>query len=488
MPPSDRAFIGGQWVTVPGDRIEVVNPATEAVIGAAPDSRSDTVAQAVEAARAALGAADWASWGLEQRVAVCTAVVKAIGARLDVFARLQTEQMGVPIAASTAMIASGPNLANAYIEGARSVEYSYLRADAVGHSIVRRQAVGVVGAVIPWNGPLPAAMNKIVPALLAGCTMVLKPAPETPFDACVLAELFTSAGLPDGVLNVVPGGRDTGRALVEAPGVDKITFTGSSAAGREVGGVCGRLLRRHSLELGGKSPAIVLDDANLDHVIPQLVSSNFFNSGQICVAVTRVLVPQAMQADLIDGLRSAATALVVGNPLDPATQIGPLVTRAARDRVERFIESGRSDGAVLVLGGSRPDRPGWYVAPAVFAGVRPEMRIAREEIFGPVLSVMPYEDDDEAIAIANDSDYGLHGAVFSGDPERALAVATRVDSGSVSVNVAGLTPGTPYGGVKASGVGREHGRKGLEAYLDLRAVVVPASLAKRLEHDGVQTR
>jgi aldehyde dehydrogenase (NAD+) len=485
---SGHAFIDGGWRDITGNRISVVNPATEAVIGEAPDSAAETVQQAVAAARRALGTGEWPTWDLQRRIAVCGQVVDRITERIDEFALLQTEQMGVPISASRAMLASGGNLFRAYADGARATEFSYLRRDAVGCSLIRRAPVGVVGAIVPWNGPLPAAMNKIIPALLAGCTLVLKPAPQTPWDAGLVAELFAEAGVPRGVLSVVPGGRDTGRALVEVPGVDKITFTGSTASGRIVGEACGRMLRHQSLELGGKSPGILLDDADLGQAIPQIVSGNFFNSGQICVAITRVLVPRSMQADLVDGVRAAAAALVVGDPADDRTQVGPLVTGAARDRVEDLIESGRAAGADLLLGGRRHEGRGWFITPTVFANVTSGMRIAREEIFGPVLSVLPYDDEEHALAIANDSDYGLHGAVFSADSERALAVAQRIESGSVAINVAGLTPGTPYGGVKCSGVGREHGREGLAAYLDYRAAVLPADQAARLQQDGLPVR
>jgi betaine-aldehyde dehydrogenase len=319
-------------------------------------------------------------------------------------------------------------------------------------------------------------MLKVAPALAAGCTVVLKPAPETPLDAYLLAECLLEAGLPPGVVNIIAADRAVGEHLVTHPDVDKVAFTGSTAAGRRIGALCGERLRPVTLELGGKSPAIVLDDADVAATAAGLVPVSLMNNGQACVAQTRVLVSRARHDEMVDALVAAVAAVNVGDPLDPATGIGPLVSARQRTRVEGYIAAGRDEGATVALGGGRPagiDR-GWFVAPTVFADVGPAMTIAREEIFGPVLAVLAYDDVDDAVAIANDTDYGLGGSVWSADEEQARTVARRVRSGVVSLNGFSLEFGSPFGGMKASGLGRELGPEGLAAYLEPKTINLAA--------------
>ena len=326
------------------------------------------------------------------------------------------------------------------------------------------------------------AVSKIVPAILTGCTVVLKPSPEAPLSPYFLTELLDEVGLPPGVVNVVPGGRETGEYLVTHAGVDKVTFTGSSAAGRRIASLCGQDLRRVNLELGGKSAAVVLDDADLDTTVEALRLGSFRNSGQICTLKTRVLVSQRRHDELVDRLVDLVTSMPLGDPSDPTTQIGPMVTARQRDVVENYIESARTQGAKAAVGGGRPkglDR-GWYVEPTVFTGVTSDMRIAQEEIFGPVLSVIAYADEDEAIAIANDSNFGLNGAVFSTDLEHGLQIAERIRTGTVEINGSPAGVNAPMGGVKASGIGRENGPEGLAPYTEPKAIGLPAELARSL--------
>lgn len=483
----NEVFVGGRWESADGGQLLLTDPATEEILGVVCDAGPKAVDTAVRAARKAFDTGPWPQWSLERRAEVLGRLLDGVADVGEEFARTQTAQMGAPISVSRALVGGGARMYGAYLEGASNIVWSYLRRDSVGCSLVTRRPQGVVGVVIPWNGPLSSLVAKVVPALLMGCAVVVKPAPETPIEAGRFAEIGSEVGVPDGVINVVTGGVVTGEALVKHPGVDRISFTGSSAAGRRVGEICGHRLGRVSLELGGKSAAIVLPDAPLEPTARDLVNGNFFNSGQICVAVSRVLLPDSRHDEFLDAICDIAATMVVGDPRADKTQLGPLVSARHRERVEAHVVAGRTAGARLVFGGGRPiglDR-GWYVEPTVFADVTNDMAIAQEEIFGPVMSVLSYKSVDEAVAIANDSAYGLHGAVFAADPNEALAVSRRIRSGTVSVNTANLTPGTPYGGVGASGIGREHGREGLESFLDLHAYVIPAALADEMVGTGV---
>jgi acyl-CoA reductase-like NAD-dependent aldehyde dehydrogenase len=333
----------------------------------------------------------------------------------------------------------------------------------------------VVAAIVPWNFPQALTMFKIAPALAAGCTVVLKPSPETTFDAMELAAAADRAGLPAGVLNVVTGGAEIGQYLVAHPGVSKVAFTGSTATGREIGEVCGRLLRPATLELGGKSAAIVLDDADLAKTVQGLATSALLNNGQTCYLSTRILAPRARYDHVVQAVAGLATSLTIGDPLDPATHVGPMVSQRQRERVESYIAAGKAAGATLAAGGGRPrDRDkGWFVQPTIFADVQNDALIAREEIFGPVLTIIPYDRLDDAVAIANDSPYGLGGTIWTSDVEKGVELARRIESGAVGINFFDLDIGAPFGGVKASGLGRELGPEGLAAYCELKSIFLP---------------
>jgi aldehyde dehydrogenase (NAD+) len=476
-------FADGQWLEAQGGVIDIVNPATEEIAFRSVAGSAADVARAVAAARRAFDDGPWPRMSIQERMDVIDQAMKPVADRSAEIAETQTVQMGVPITASRGMVGAAAGLVRGYLAGALAMTWEYVRRDAAGQSVVRREPIGVAGVIAPWNGPLLNVVNKAVPALLAGCTVVVKPAGQTPAEAGLFAEFCLAAGLPPGVLNVVPGGRDTGRYLVQHPDVDVISFTGSTAAGREVSRVCAETFRRVSLELGGKSAGIVLLDADIAEAAPLLADGNFANSGQACIALTRVLVPEGRRDEIVDALCERAAARVLGDPMDPATDMGPLVTDVQRDRVERYIALGQQEGARLAFGGGRPrglDR-GWFVEPTILVGVDNSATIAREEIFGPVMAVITYDGEEQAVSLANDSPYGLHGAVFSADPRHAFEVAKRIRSGSVAVNHFGLTPSTPFGGVKGSGVGREHGPEGIEGFVEYKSYVVPPGLAGQLE-------
>ncbi|MFI7611220.1 aldehyde dehydrogenase family protein [Nonomuraea terrae] len=360
----------------------------------------------------------------------------------------------------------------AYLRAAESLTWEE-RLDT--STLLRREPVGVVAAIIPWNAPHQSALAKVVPALLAGCTVILKPSPETAVDALVLAGIFSEAGLPEGVLSVLPADRPVSEYLVSHPGVDKIAFTGSTAAGRRIAAIAGEQLKRVSLELGGKSAAIILDDADLTAVAEGLRTASFGNNAESCVAHSRVLAPRSRYEEVVEALTTMVESLTVGDPADPATFIGPLVRADQQQRVRGYIELGVKEGARLVTGG--PEAPGglesgFYVRPTLFADVDNGMRVAQEEIFGPVLVVIPFEDEDDAVRIANDSSYGLSGGVWSADRERALRVARRIRTGTFSVNGAAASLAGPFGGYKASGIGREFGAVGLGQYLEHKTISV----------------
>jgi betaine-aldehyde dehydrogenase len=343
---------------------------------------------------------------------------------------------------------------------------------------VRSEGVGVVGAIVPWNVPQFVTMSKLAPALLSGSCIIIKPAPETPLDAYLMAELLEAAGIPKGVVSVIPAGREVGEHLVRHKGVDKIAFTGSTAAGRTIASICGEQLKRVSLELGGKSAAIILDDADLGATMQGLKFASLMNNGQACVAQTRILASRKNYDAVVEALAETVKGMSVGDPGDPTTEIGPLVAERQQERVDKYIALGQEEGARVVVGGNgRPDgiSKGWYVQPTVFADVTNDMRIAQEEIFGPVLAVIPFDDVDDAVRIANDSEYGLAGSVWTGDPNGiGMDVARRVRTGTFGVNQYTMDFVAPFGGFKASGLGREFGKEGLEHYLELKSIVPQA--------------
>ncbi|WP_427918334.1 aldehyde dehydrogenase [Streptomyces sp. cg40] len=474
----DTLYIGGEWIHPATDRtITPVNASTEEPLGQVPEATEADVDTAVSAARAAFDApSGWASWEPARRAEVMDRLADAIDKRAAGFVERVSAQNGMPIAVAGQLEAGYPSAVLRYYAGlARQLTVTETRAGLFGGSVeVRKAPVGVVAAVVPWNFPQVLTMFKIAPAMAAGCTLVIKPSPETVLDAYLLAEAVEEAGVPAGVINIVPAGREAGAYLVSHPAVDKVAFTGSTAAGRNIAEVCGRLLRPVTLELGGKSAAIVLDDAdlNLAEIGEGLFGATLLNNGQTCFAGTRVLAPRSRYAEVVDVFTAFAGSLTVGDASDPATQIGPLATARQRKRVESYIAKGSGEGARLTTGGGRPDglTRGWFVQPTVFADVDNDSTIAQEEIFGPVLSLIPYDDIDDAVRIANHSAFGLGGTVWTADPERGASVARRVHTGTIGVNRYLPDPVAPFGGVKASGLGRELGPEGLAAYQQTQTV------------------
>jgi acyl-CoA reductase-like NAD-dependent aldehyde dehydrogenase len=462
-------FIDGQWVNSRGsERFQVICPSTEQPIGTAVDASAEDVELAVTAARRAFDDGAWPKMSVDERAAIVEKAAGILAGHAEEQGHLVTSEMGQPITTSVGLAKRAAGTIDYLIGLARASQAP--RIDE-GPSAVVKEPVGVVAGIAPWNGPTGMAVSKIVSPLLAGCTVVFKPAPETPFDVRYLADALDQAGLPAGALNVVTGGAATGTAMVSHPGVDKISFTGSTAVGRQIGAIAGGQLKRLQLELGGKSAAIILDDADLEAVTRGIGLGCFFNSGQVCAALSRVLAPKAMYDQVVQALEAAAANWVLGDPFDPATTLGPLAGERHRDRVESYIASAKADGATVAVGGGRGgfDR-GWFVEPTVLTEVTNDMKVAREEVFGPVAAVIAYEGEDEAIRIANDSDYGLHGAVFTADTEKALDVARRIRTGTFSINNFVYNNRAPFGGVKGSGIGRDTGREGFESYFELKTI------------------
>jgi aldehyde dehydrogenase (NAD+) len=473
-------YVGGRWVApATSRRIELVSPHSEEPLGSVPEASEQDVDRAVEAARRAFDTGPWPRTDPAERLAAVRRFAEAYAARQDELAKLISTEMGAPLWFSqVGQVGATMNATEAFLAAAEGVEWEQRRAGAFGGEVVvRRAPVGVVGAITPWNVPHFIIIPKLVPALLAGCTVVLKPPPETPVSGLVLAEILDEAGLPEGVVSVLPAGREVGEHLVKHPGVDKIAFTGSSAAGRRIAALCGQDLRRVSLELGGKSAAIVLDDADLTQTVYGLQLASLMNSGQACIAQTRILAPRGRYDEFVDALAMMVSALQVGDPMELDNYIGPMVARRQQERVESYIRVGQEEGSRIVVGGTgMPDGldKGWYVRPTVFADVDNGQRIAREEIFGPVLCVIPYDDEDDAVRIANDSDYGLAGSVWTSDTAHGLDVARRVRTGTLGINQYNLDFNAPFGGFKASGIGREFGPEGFDGYVELQSVALPS--------------
>lgn len=479
MPSFDKFFIDGKWVTpVSGGTTPIISPATEEVIGTLADATEDEVTQAIAAGRRALEKPDgWSSWSADDRADALDRFADGMERRSQEIARLVSIQNGMPIAISSTVEAVLPaKWLRYYAELIRKTptETAQPSSAADGTTIVRHDPIGVVGMIVPWNFPQVLAANKYAPALAAGCSLVIKPSPETVLDSIPFIEAAQEADIPPGVINVVPGGREIGAFLVGSAGVDQISFTGSTVAGRMIGETCGRLLRPVTLELGGKSAAIILDDANLDlaAVGQQLFGATLANQGQTCYLGTRVLAPRIRYEEIVETFIHLAQSLTIGDPLDEATLIGPLTSERQRDRVEGYIAKGKAEGARLVLGGGRPEGhdKGWYVSPTIFADVDNSHTIAREEIFGPVLSIIPFNDDADAVRIANDSEYGLGGSVWTSDRERGLAVARRVVTGTIGINHYFPDVIAPYGGVKSSGLGRELGPGAISDYQQPKSI------------------
>ena len=478
METREHFYIDGGFVPAAGTGvIDVVSPHTEQVIARVPDGTDADIDRAVAAARAAFDDGPWTRTTPAERSERITALSQAITARMDEFAKTISAENGSPYSFSImGQVLASTMVLDYYAGLAQTYAFEELRPGMLGPALVRREPVGVVAAVVPWNVPLFTAMLKIAPALAAGCTVVLKPAPETPLDAYMLAECLTEAGIPPGVVNIVIAGREVGEHLVTHPDIDKIAFTGSTAAGKRIGALAGERLRRVTLELGGKSAAIILDDADLTTAVPALLGSSFMNNGQACVAQTRILASRDRYSEVVDALCEFAAKQVVGDPLDPATEIGPLVAERQRDRVEGFIATAQKEGGKVATGGGRPAglSTGWYVEPTVFVDVTPDSTLAQEEVFGPVVAVIPYDSPDEAVKIANNSAYGLSGSVFTSDVAAGIDIARRVRTGTYTVNGFTLEFGAPFGGYKNSGIGRELGPEGLAAYLESKSINLPA--------------
>ncbi len=481
MAEQGQLYIGGKWVApATSDTIEVISPATEDVIATVAAATEADIDRAVLAARTAFDDGPWPKTDPAERIAAILKLADLYGARRKEMAQVITSEMGAPISFSKFAQATLPvMLMKAFAATAEQLQWEQSRPGFYGSDlIVRKEPIGVVAAIVPWNMPQFLLIGKLAPALLAGCPIVIKPSPETALDALLLAEILDEAGLPEGLVSILPGGREAGAYLVAHPGVDKVSFTGSTAVGRQVAAVCGQQLKHVSLELGGKSAAIVLDDADPTKVANGVKVAGLMNSGQACVAQTRILVPQSRYNEYVDAMAHMVESIPVGDPTDPVTEIGPLVAQRQQERVKGYIELGQKEGARLVVGGS--DNPegldrGWYVRPTLFADVDNTMTIAREEIFGPVLSVIGYSDDADAVRKANDSEYGLSGSVWSAENDRGLDVARQIKTGSFGVNEAySMDPFGPFGGVKASGIGRELGKEGLEGYLDTKSISISA--------------
>jgi aldehyde dehydrogenase (NAD+) len=472
----DRLYIGGEWVAPASkETIDVVSPFTEEVVATVPEATAVDIDRAVAAARTAFDDGPWPRSSPAERAAMLTAISSAIKARAKEFAATATAEMGAP---STFALLGNTYGAAMIFDGFASLVTSYpfeeQRAGQLAPVTVVKQPIGVCAGIVPWNVPLFLTAGKIGAAIASGSTIIIKSAPESPLTGYLLAEVLESVGLPPGVVNIIAAGRENSELLVRHPGIDKVSFTGSTAAGRTIGGICGEQLKRCTLELGGKSAAILLEDADLGKALPGLLPAAFMNTGQVCAAQTRILAPRSRYAEIVDGLADLVASAKSGDPSDPETVVGPLVAERQRDRVEGYIRSGVDEGARLVRGGGRPAAldHGWFVEPTLFANVDNKMTIAQEEIFGPVVSVIPFDDEADAVRIANDSDYGLSGSVWTGDAAHGAEVAKRLRTGVVAVNSGVIVESSsPFGGFKQSGIGREFGPEGLSAYLETQTVV-----------------
>jgi len=477
MRAAEELWIDGKWVkSRGGERFDVICPSTgetyqSAIMGTVGDAEA-----AIMAARRSFEDGRWRGRSLAERCAVIEQARQILGEAVDDISYVITSELGTTLPRSAQGVRdSAMNYMADGIQRAPRLMEPQTITDRKGTAVVVRAPIGVIGAIAPWNGPFSIGTGKIIPALITGCSVVFKPSPQTPLDIHYLSAALHEAGLPAGVLNIVPGDSDVGQVVVSHPEVDAVTFTGSTAVGREVGAAAGRGLKPVSLELGGKSAAIVLDDADIAATAKSLSASFCAGTGQSCIALSRTLVPRHLRDELVDAIVAELQAMRVGDPFSAETDLGPLVSQAQRERVERYIEIGRQEGAVVATGGRRPAdlEKGWFYQPTLLVDVDNNMRVAREEIFGPVGSVIGYDTVEEAIALANDNEYGLHGAVYTADRDRAMEVATAVRSGTFAINGFGFTVAAPFGGYKQSGVGREHGDEGLLFTLETKAIKLP---------------
>ncbi|HEY7274183.1 MAG TPA: aldehyde dehydrogenase family protein [Actinoplanes sp.] len=470
----DRLYIDGGWVapTAGAPLTDVLDASDGSVLGRVARGGPGDVERAVAAARAAFHT--WSQTRPEDRAGLLEAIRDVLAKRQDEIARLISLEVGTPTLISTRVQVGLPLQT---LQGFADAARTHAWADEVGNSVVVREPAGVVGAITPWNYPLHQLVGKVGGALAAGCTVVAKPADEAPLSAFALADAIAEAGVPAGVVNLVSGhGPEAGAALAGHAGIDVLSFTGSTTVGAQVAALAAANITRVALELGGKSASVVLDDADLPRAVKTSVHNAFLNSGQTCSAWTRLVVPRNRHDEVLELARAAAVKLTVGHPLAEGTRLGPLATAAQQETVRRYIRLGVEEGATLVTGG--PDQPadlpaGFYVQPTIFGNVDPSSRIAQEEIFGPVLVVIPHDGDDDAVTIANHSAYGLAGGVWSTDPDRAMRVARRIRTGQVDVNGGRFNPAAPFGGYKRSGIGREFGHPGIDEFTELKAIQRP---------------
>ena len=474
---TQQLWLGGRWQDASGDQtIDVVNPAGLEPVARVQLATTGDMDRAVGLARETFESGVWRNRSPEARGEVLRDAADRLEKRLPELARLLTSELGCPLWFSERAHVPNPiRHLRYYADLITGRSFDDVRTDGANTSIVAEEPVGVVGAITPWNGPLSSPTIKVAPALAAGCSVVLKPSRETPLTVMALGEALAEAGLPEGVLSIMPSGRDAGDHLLRHPEVDKIAFTGSTETGKMIMKICADRMARVTLELGGKSAAVVLPDADIDAMVTAILPMALSVNGQLCIAQSRVLVPRGREADARDALATAIAALKVGDPMDPETFIGPLVSAGQRDNVERYLDIARSEGADIATGGRRPESvgEGWYVEPTLLASVTNAMRVAQEEIFGPVIALIAYDDVDEAVRLANDSPYGLSGSVWSADVDAALALARRIRTGMVSINGAPQAWGTPFGGYKQSGMGREMGPEGLQTYIEKKSIALP---------------
>lgn len=472
-----RLYVGGRWVEARrGRRLELVAPHREETFASVAEATEEDVDKAVAAASDAFAQGAWSGLAPLERARYLSRMSTVLERRLPELARAWIEQTGALASVAPQVVGGGKFWFDYYATLARAYPFEERRApmDRRGEVSVVREPSGVVAAIAPWNNPFGIMAAKLAPALLAGCTVVMKPAPETPLEAYILAEAAEEAEIPPGVVNLVTADRAAADFLVSHRNVDKVSFTGSVLAGRRIASVCGHRLARCTLELGGKSAAIVLDDFDIATAAKELTNTIIMSSGQVCATLSRVIVLTHRHDELTDALRAEMSSIRVGDPDDEGTQMGPLAMQRQRTRVENYISLGKAEGAELVTGGGRPshlDR-GYYIEPTLFARVTSEMQIAKDEIFGPVLAVLPCESEDQAVAIANDSPYGLYGAVFTHDRDRAWRIARQVRTGTFTQNIFRFDPALPFGGFKDSGIGREGGPEGLASFTELKSILL----------------